>query len=156
MSSLDTWCIFSTCNLTHLPLPRKAAVGRQTMPGMLVRLQPPDRVPGGRSLWVYLVPLVPEELSTWAELPPILSWRGEKTGKGFLLLPHQRTGNPSASKLWPGEVETTVPSTALGMLPLRYPNTWDSAPVSKQRKRSFLMGPSSQGDELQVEPSVQK
>lgn len=31
-------------------------------------------------------------------------------------MPHQMTGSPSAAKLGPGEAETTVPSTALGVL----------------------------------------
>lgn len=65
---------------------------------------------------MYLVSLVPEELNRWTQLPPPLSWRGEKRRKGFLLMPHQMTGSPSAAKLGPGEAETTVPSTALGVL----------------------------------------
>ena len=71
---------------------------------------------------------------TWVELLPPLSWRAEEPGKGFLLEPPQRTGNPSAAKLGPGDA-VTVPSTALGRLPLKI-SQWLKESLCEQTKEN--------------------
>lgn len=52
-----------------------------------------------------------------------------------------RTGNLSAAKLWPGEVETAVPSTTLGMLPLKIHGTEPEG--TNKGKEAPLWGPAA-------------
>lgn len=84
----------------------------------------------------YLVALVPEELNRWIAFLSPLSWRGEETGKGFVLVLHQTTGNLSAAGLGPGEV-VPVPSTALGMLPLKIPQWLEKIPSEQTKERKI-------------------
>lgn len=52
-----------------------------------------------------------------------------------------RTGNLCAAKLWPGEVETAVPSATLGMLPLKIPQYGTEPEGTNKGKEAPLWGP---------------
>lgn len=65
-----------------------------------------------------------------------MSWRGEETGKGFVLVLHPTTGNLSAAGLGPGEV-VPVPSTALGTLPLKIPQWLEKMPSEQTKERKI-------------------
>ena len=69
---------------------------------------------------------------------------------------HGRTGNLSAAKLWPGEVETTVPSTTLGMLPLKIPQYLGQSLKEQTREKKLPCGAQQPGRRITTEPSEQK
>lgn len=45
------------------------------------------------------------------------------------------TGGPSAAKLGPGEADTTVPSTALGMLPFKISQDMGQSPQGANKEK---------------------
>ena len=51
------------------------------------------------------------------------------------------TGSPSATKLGPGEAETTVPSTALGMLPFKISQDLGQSPSEQTKEKNAAQQP---------------
>ena len=66
------------------------------------------------------------------------------------------TRGPSAAKLGPGEADTTVPSTALGMLPFKISQDMGQSPQEQIKKKIPHVAQQPNGEELQGGPSGQK